>query len=88
MIIRRVDAQLGREVFQAILKGLGIEIARAFIEHARGERRDTRLALRVLNCSPGEAELQAEDRSAMILHKPRLYSLFTDDFLNLHSACW
>ena len=88
VIVGRIDGHLGREVFQAILEGFGIEIAGAFIEHPGGERRNPGLALRVLSSSPGEAKLQAQDRSAMILDKPSLYTFFADDFLNLHGACW
>ena len=79
---------LGREIFEPVLKGFGIEIARALVEHARYEGRNARLAVGVLGGPAGKGELQAEDRPGVVLDEPGLDALFAGNFLDFHRVCW
>ena len=77
-----IEMQIDRQVFELLVEGNGIIRTRAFVEHARQEMGDARLALRVLRRPAREGELNGDQRIGVILDEPGLDAAWRN-----HLAC-
>ena len=82
IIAGRREAQLDGAAFEALVKGLGIEIAGAFVEQAGDQVADAGLAVRVLGGAAAEGIFHRDQGHGGVLHEPGFDTSRRDQPLN------
>ena len=79
MIAVAVERHLDRLLVERPVEGLRIEVARAFVEEARDQRAQARLAGRVLRRAPAHREFERDERHRVRPDEPEFQAARSDD---------
>ena len=83
VIVFGLERNFDRLFFERVLERLAVEIARAFVEQAREQRRRARLALGVLRRAAAKSEFERHQRNRVVLDQPEANAARRDELRTL-----